>query len=38
MKTKQTMIRWSVYLLGLIFLAFGIALSIKTALGISPIS
>lgn len=38
MKTKQTMIRWSVYLLGLLFLAFGIALSIKTALGISPIS
>ena len=35
---KQTMLRWSVYLLGLIFLAFGIALSIKTSLGISPIS
>jgi len=35
---KQTALRWSVYLLGLLFLAFGIALSIKTALGISPIS
>ena len=35
---KQTALRWSVYLLGLISLAFGIALSIKTALGTSPIS
>ena len=35
---KRTALRWSVYLLGLLFLAFGIALSIKTALGISPIS
>lgn len=35
---KQNAIRWSVYLMGLVFLAFGIALSIKTALGISPIS
>ena len=35
---KQTILRWSVYLLGLISLAFGIALSIKTSLGISPIS
>lgn len=35
---KKNILRWSVYLLGLLFLAFGIALSIKTALGISPIS
>lgn len=35
---KQVILRWSVYLFGLIILAFGIALSIKTTLGISPIS
>ena len=35
---KQITLRWSVYLLGLILLAFGIALSIKTDLGTSPIS
>ncbi len=35
---KRIILRWSVYLLALLFLAFGIALSIKTALGISPIS
>ena len=35
---KKTILRWSVYLLGLLSLAFGIVLSIKTALGISPIS
>lgn len=35
---RRIVLRWSVYLLGLLFLAFGIALSIKTALGISPIS
>ena len=35
---KRTVLRWSVYLLGLFSLAFGIALSVKTALGISPIS
>lgn len=35
---KRIVLRWSVYLLGLLFLAFGIALSIKTALGTSPIS
>lgn len=37
-KVKRIILRWSVYLLGLLFLALGIALSIKTALGISPIS
>ena len=35
---KGTVLRWSVYLLGLILLAFGIALSIKSDLGTSPIS
>lgn len=35
---KQVILRWSVYLFGLLILAFGIALSIKTTLGISPIS
>lgn len=35
---KKTILRWSVYLLGLFSLAFGIALSVKTALGISAIS
>ncbi len=35
---KRTILRWSVYLLGLFSLAFGIALSIKANLGISPIS
>lgn len=35
---KQLILRWSVYLLGLLFLTIGIAISIKTALGISPIS
>ncbi len=35
---KKTVLRWSVYLLGLFSLAFGIALSIKANLGISPIS
>ncbi len=35
---KKTVLRWSVYLLGLFSLAFGIALSIKANLGTSPIS
>ncbi len=35
---KRTLLRWSVYLLGLLSLAFGIALSIKTSLGTSPVS
>ena len=35
---KQVILRWSVSLFGLLILAFGIALSIKTGLGISPIS
>lgn len=35
---KRTILRWSVYLLGLVSLAFGIALSVKANLGISPIS
>ena len=35
---KRTILRWSVYLFGLLSLAFGIALSIKTSLGISPVS
>lgn len=35
---KKTILRWCVYLLGLISLAFGISLSIKADLGISPIS
>lgn len=34
---KRTL-RWTVYLLGMLFLAFGIALSGKTGLGLSPIS
>jgi len=35
---KGAVLRWSVYLLGLILLAFGIALSIKSDLGTSPVS
>ncbi|MBE6956471.1 MAG: hypothetical protein E7450_03350 [Ruminococcaceae bacterium] len=35
---KKTILRWSVYLLGLFSLAFGIVLSTKVNLGISPIS
>ena len=35
---KRTLLRWSVYLFGLLSLAFGIALSIKTNLGTSPVS
>lgn len=35
---KQVILRWSVYLFGLLILAFGIALSIKSSLGTSPIS
>ena len=35
---KKTILRWSIYLLGLLSLAFGIALSVKSALGTSPIS
>ena len=35
---KRKMLRWTVYLLGMLSLAFGIALSGKTGLGISPIS
>lgn len=35
---NKIILRWSVYLLGLLSLAFGIVLSIKTTLGISPIS
>lgn len=35
---KRIILRWSVYLFGLLILAFGIALSIKTTLGTSPIS
>ena len=35
---KQKTLRWTVYLLGMLSLAFGIAPSGKTGLGISPIS
>ena len=35
---NKNILRWSVYLLGLLSLAFGISLSIKANLGISPIS
>ena len=35
---KKPILRWSVYLLGLFSLAFGISLSIKANLGTSPIS
>ena len=35
---KKTILRWSVYLLGMLSLAFGIVLSMKTGLGNAPIS
>ena len=35
---KKTTLRWSVYLLGMFALAFGIVLGSKADLGISPIS
>ena len=35
---KKTILRWSIYLLGMLFLAFGIVLSMKTGLDNAPIS